>query len=53
MNEIMILGEKNRSFKIGPKNRQFPKGLVHGFCPKIELSLFPVFHGNYVTKNLF
>ena len=50
MNEIMILGEKNRSFKIGPKNRQFPKGLVHGFCPKIELSLFPVFHGNYVTK---
>ena len=25
--------------------------LFHGFCPKIELSLIPVFHGNYVRKN--
>ena len=53
MNEIMILSGKNSSFKIGPKNGQFPKGLVHGFCPKIELSLIPVFHENYVRKKSF
>ena len=44
---------KKLKFEKGPENGHFPKGLVHGFCPKIELSLFPVFHGNYVTKNLF
>ena len=35
------------------KNGHFPKGLVHGFCPKIELSLIAVFHRNYVRKDLF
>ena len=29
----------------------FAKGLVHGFCPKIELSLIAVFHRNYVRKD--
>ena len=28
------------------KNGHFPKGLVHGFCPKIEFSLIAVFHRN-------
>ena len=34
---------KNWSFKKGQKNRHFPKGLLHGFCPKIEISLILVF----------
>ena len=49
----MILSEKNESYKKGQKNGHFPKGLVHGFCPKIELSLIAVFHRNYVRKDLF
>ena len=28
----------------------FPKGIVHGFCPKIKLSLIAVYHRNYVRK---
>ena len=31
----------------------FPKGLVHGFCPKIELFLCGVFQRNYIRKNGF
>ena len=46
-----IVRIKNWSFNKGQKMKKNPKGLVHGFCPKIEISLFPVFHGNYVTKN--
>ena len=53
INEIMILGGKNWSFKKGPKNGQFPKGLVHGFCPKIEISHMGVLYRNYVRKNGF
>ena len=34
----------------GPKNRHFPNGLVHGFCPKIEISRMGVFYRNYVRK---
>ena len=37
----------------GPKNKHFPKGLVHGFCPKIEISRMGVFYRNYVRKNRF
>ena len=40
-------------FEKGPKYGHFPKGLVHGFCPKIELSLFAFFHRNYVSKDRF
>ena len=36
-----------------PKNGHFIKGLVHGFCPKIELFLIAFFHSNYVRKNHF
>ena len=35
------------------KNGHFLQGLVHGFCPKIELSLIAVFHRNYVRKDRF
>ena len=36
------------------KKWTFSKGsMVHGFCPKIELSLIPVFHRKYVRKDLF
>ena len=31
----------------------FKKGLVDGFCPKIEISLIAVFHRNYVGKDRF
>ena len=31
----MILDQKVNVLK-GAKNRHFPKGIIHGFCPKIE-----------------
>ena len=31
----------------------FFKRVVHGFCPKIELSLIAVFHRNYDRKDHF
>ena len=40
-------------FKEGPKNGDFFEGLVHGFCPKIELSLIAFFHESYVRKDRF
>ena len=40
----MILRGKKLKFEKGPKNGHFPKGLVHGFGPKIEISLISVFH---------
>ena len=40
-------------FKQGRKNGDFFEGLVHGFCPKIELFLIAVFHRNYVGKDRF
>ena len=49
----MILGRKKLKFEKGPKKWTFPKGLVHGFCPKIEFSLIAVFDGNYVRKDRF
>ena len=49
----MILRGKNYSLKKGQKMDIFPKGLVHGFCPKIELSLIAVLHRNHVRKDIF
>ena len=40
----MILRGKKLKFEKGPKNGHFPKGLVHGFGPKIEISLIAFFH---------
>ena len=34
-----------------PKNRNFLKGLDHGFCEKIELFIIFVFWANQATKN--
>ena len=28
-------------------------GLVHGYCPKIKISLIAFFHFNYVRKHRF
>ena len=39
---------KKFKFKKGLKNGHFPRGLVHGFCPKIEISRLGVFYRNYV-----
>ena len=44
---------KKLKFQKGPENGHFSKGLVHEFCPKIKLFLIPVFHRNYVRKDLF
>ena len=44
---------KKFKFKKGLKNGHFPRGLVHGFCPKIEISRLGVFYRNYVRKNGF
>ena len=41
---------KKLKFLKGPKKRHFTKGLVHGFCPKIEISRMGVFYRNYVRK---
>ena len=35
------------------KNVHCLKGLVHGFCPKFEVSLIAVFYRNYVRKDRF
>ena len=35
------------------KKWTFFKRVVHGFCPKIELSLIVVFYRNYVTNDHF
>ena len=44
---------KKLKFQKGRKNGHFLRGLVHGFCPKIELFLFSVFHRNHITKDRF
>ena len=49
----MILSIKNWSFKKLEKMDLFPKELLHGFCPKFEISRMGVFYKNYVTKNRF
>ena len=54
MKEKNVLSKKIEVLK-RVKNRHFLKDFMdfHGFCPKIELSLFVVFHGNYVRKDRF
>ena len=44
---------KKLKFQKGRKNGHFLRGLVHGFCPKIELFLFSVFHRNHIRKDRF
>ena len=41
------------TFQQGPKNGHFLKGLVHGFCPKIEVFLMGAFHRNSIRKQRF
>ena len=48
----MILDQKVNVLK-GAKNRHFPKGIIHRFCPKIEIFLICVFWGNQVRKYCF
>ena len=36
-----------------PKNRHFPKGIVHVFCPKIEFLFIWVFWYTQVRKGCF
>ena len=43
---------KKLKFKKKTKKWTFPKGLVHGFSPKIKFSLITVFHRN-CQKRLF
>ena len=38
-----FLDQKIEVLKGGPKSGHFFKGFVHGFCPKIKLSLMAVF----------
>ena len=45
--------EKIKVLKKGPKIGHFPKGLVHGFCPKIEISRMGVSYRNYARKKSF
>ena len=40
-------------FQKVPKNRHFPKGIVHGFCPKIEFFFIWVFWYTQVRKDGF
>ena len=35
------------------KRGHFPKWLVHGFCPKMEIFVIVVFHRDYVRKDRF
>ena len=41
----MFLDQKSEFLK-SQKNRRFPKGLVHGFCEKIECFLTGIFWAN-------
>ena len=46
-----LLGYKNKKFKKS-KMADFPKGLTHGFCPK--MAIFPTFFlGNIGQENVF
>ena len=44
---------KTKTCKKGQKMDIFAKGVVHGFCPKIELFLIGVFHRNHIRKDGF
>ena len=49
----MILDQKINVLKSAKKNRHFPKGIIHGFCPKIEFLFIWVFLYNHVGKDGF
>ena len=46
----MILDKKINVLK-GAKKRHFPKGIIHGFCQKLELLFIWVFCYNQVKKD--
>ena len=48
----MILDQKVNVLK-GAKNRHFPKGTIHGFCPKIEFLFIWFFWCNQVREKPF
>ena len=45
--------KKLKFWKKGQKMDIFLKGLVHRFCPKIELFLIGVFYKNHIRKHCF
>ena len=49
----MILSRKKLKFQKRAKRGHFPKGLVHGFCPKIEIFLFAFFTEVLSENNVF
>ena len=51
--ENNLFKTKKLKFQQGLKSGHFLKGLVHGFCPNIELFVITIFHSNYVGKNHF
>ena len=51
--KTIIFRPKNWSFSKGQKMDIFLKGLVHGFCRKIKLSLIGVFYRNHIRKDRF
>ena len=51
--KILSTPEKETFKKVQKIIRNFPKGLVHGFCRKIELSVMYVFWANQARKDRF
>ena len=49
----MILSRKKLKFYKRTKNGHFPRGLVNGFCPKIDLSVIAVFLKKLCQKRSF
>ena len=49
----MLSREEKSSFKKVQKNRHFPKGLVHGFWPKMAIFLMGGFWANPARKDRF
>ena len=49
----MLFREEKSSFKKVQKHRHFPKGLVHGFWPKMAIFLIGRFWANSASKDRF
>ena len=45
--------DQKKKVQKSPKNRIFPKGLLHGFCRKIELFIMYVFLANQARQDHF
>ena len=45
--------KKLKFIKRAKKNELFIRGLVHGFCPKMEIYFTAVFHRNHVRNDRF